>query len=147
MASMAVKWYGKALMAWANKEVDLLDDSIKVMLTTSSYTPDQDVHDYKDDVTNEVSGTNYTAGGQALANDTLTYTAGTNVLKYDADDLTLVNVTLSDVKNAVIYDDTPSTAATKPLIGYGVIDTAVAPNAGNLTVTWDSAGILTATAS
>lgn len=146
MASMPIKWFGKALIAWANKEVDLLDDTIKVMLTTSSYTPDQDTHDYKDDVTNEVSGTGYTAGGMQLANDTLTYTAGSNVLKYDADDVTWTTVTLTDVKNAVIYDDTPGTAATKPLIGFGVIDTAVNPNAGNLVITWDSAGLLTATA-
>lgn len=146
MATAAMKWYGQALIAWANKEVDLLDDSIKVMLCNSSYTPNQDTHDYKNDVTNEVSGTNYTAGGNALANDTLTYTAGTNVLKYDADDLTFATVTLSDVKNIVIYDSTPATDATRPLIAYGVIDTALAPNAGNLTITWDSAGIITATA-
>src|SRR5690348_1638843 len=102
MATAAMKWYGQALIAWANKEVDLLDDSIKVMLCTSSYTPDQDAHDYKNDVTNEVSGTGYTAGGAALANDTLTYTGGTNTLKYDADDLTFSTVTLTDVKNIVI---------------------------------------------
>lgn len=97
-------------------------------------------------MTNEVSGAGYTAGGQALANDTITYTAATNVWKYDADDVTWATVTLTDVKNAVIYDDTPATSATKPLIGYGVIDTAVAPNAGNLVITWDANGILTATA-
>lgn len=146
MASMPVKWFGKTILALANKEADLLDDSIKVMLTTSTFVPDQDVHDYKDDVLNEVSGTGYTAGGQALANDTLTYTAATNVAKYDADDVTWTTVTLTDVKNAVIYDDTPATAATKPLLFYGVIDTAVAPNAGNLVITWDAAGIATATA-
>jgi hypothetical protein len=32
------------------------------MLSTSSYTPDKD-HDYRNDVTSEVSGTGYTAGG------------------------------------------------------------------------------------
>ena len=48
-------------------------DTIKVMLTTSLYTPDQDTHDFKNDVTNEVTGTGYTAGGQALTNKTVTY--------------------------------------------------------------------------
>ena len=146
MASMPVKWFGLAMSAFANKEIDLLDDTIKVLLTTSAYTPNQDTHDYHNDVTNEVSGTGYTAGGQQLANDTITYNAGTNVWKYDADDVTWTTVTLSDVKNAVIYDDTPATSAAKPLIGYGVIDSAVAPNAGNLVITWDANGILTATA-
>lgn len=146
MATAAMKWYGQALIAWANKEVDLLDDAIKAMLCTSSYTPDQDAHDYKNDVTNEVVGTGYSAGGAALANDTLTYTGGTNTLKYDADDLTFSTVTLTDVKNIVLYDSTPATDATRPLIGYGIIDTALAPNAGNLSIVWDSAGILTAVA-
>lgn len=129
-----------------NKEADFPDDSWKVMLCNSSFTPDQDTMDYKDDVTNEVSGTGYTAGGQALANKTIGYTAGTNVVKLDADDVVWVTVTLSDVKNVVIYDDTPATAATKPLLGFGVIDTALNPNAGNLNLNFDSAGILTLTA-
>lgn len=40
-------------------------DTFKAMLVTASYTPDKDVHDRRDDITNEVSGTGYTAGGAA----------------------------------------------------------------------------------
>ncbi len=43
----------------------------RMMLTTSSYTPDKD-HDRRDDVTNEVVGAGYTAGGNVV---TLTVTA------------------------------------------------------------------------
>jgi hypothetical protein len=141
-----MKWAGKFPLALFNKEADWPDDSWKVMLANSSFSPDQDTLDYKDDVTNEVVGTGYTAGGQALANKTITYTAGTNVIKLDADDLVWTTVTLTDVKNVVLYDDTPGTAGTKPVMGYGIIDTAVAPNAGNLTLTFDANGILTMTA-
>lgn len=146
MATGTVKWYGKALIAWANKEVDLLDDTIKVALTTSTYSVDQDTHDYFDDVTNEVSGTNYTAGGATIANDTLGYTAGTNVLKYDGDDVSWASSTISNARRAVIYDSTPGADSTRPLIGFCSFDADVSTSAGTLTITWDSAGILTATA-
>lgn len=43
--------------------IDLDTDTFKVLLTTSSYTADKDAHDKRDDVTNEVSGTGYSAGG------------------------------------------------------------------------------------
>lgn len=37
----------------------------RMMLTTSAYTPDKD-HDKRNDVTNEVTGTGYTAGGNVV---------------------------------------------------------------------------------
>jgi hypothetical protein len=73
--AVTVIWFAKALSAIMNKEVDLLDDTIKLLLTTSSYSPNYDAHDYKDDVTSEVSGTGYTAGGLTLASKTFAYTA------------------------------------------------------------------------
>jgi hypothetical protein len=39
-------------------------DTFKVMLLTSTYTPNKD-HAKRSDLTNEVSGTGYTAGGNA----------------------------------------------------------------------------------
>ena len=81
MATGTMKWFGLAPKTLLAKEVDFLNDTIKGMLTTVTYVPDQDAHDYKSDVTNEVSGTGYTAGGATLANKTVTYTAGTNVGK------------------------------------------------------------------
>lgn len=38
-------------------------DTFRCMLVTSSYTPNKGTHNRRDDVTNEVSGTGYTAGG------------------------------------------------------------------------------------
>lgn len=146
MATVTIKHYGQWPIKALNEEIDFLDDTIKVLGTTSTHTPNQDTHEYHDDITNEVTGTNYTAGGVALTNKSIGYTAGTNVIKIDADDAVFTNVTISDFKNLHIYDDTPGTSATKPLIGFGVIDTALNPNAGNLTIAFDTAGILTLTA-
>lgn len=42
--------------------VDMDTDSFKVMLCTSTYTPSRN-HTKRSDITNEVSGTGYTAGG------------------------------------------------------------------------------------
>ena len=46
--------------------IDFDTDTFYAMLTTVTYAPDQDAHDRRDDVTNEVTGTGYTAGGQAV---------------------------------------------------------------------------------
>lgn len=138
--------YGKAPIAWLNKEVDLLDDTIKVALTTSSYTPDQDTHDYFNDVTNEVTGTGYVAGGTAIANDSLAYTAGTNTLKYDGDDVSWPSSTIT-ARTAVIYDATPGTDATRPLIAYQQSDGDIVSSSGTFTVQWNASGILTIVAS
>lgn len=139
-------FYGLAFKSAFNKEIDFDSDSIKVMLCTSAYTPDQDTHQYKSDVTSEVTGTGYTAGGEALTTASLTYTAGTNVLKLDADDVTWAGSTIT-ARYAVIYDSTPATDATRPLLAYVDFGADVSSSAGNFTITWDTAGIATVTVS
>ena len=144
---MAMVWAPLALTAAFNKEIDLLDDTIKMMFLSSAVAPVQDTLDYINDVVaNEVTGTNLPAGGLTIANDTITYTGGTNVWKYDADDISVGSVTASDLKYGILYDSTPGTDATRPVLAIGTIDSAVSPSAGTLSVTFDSAGILTATA-
>ena len=46
--------------------IDLDTNTIKVALVTRPIRPNQDAHDFFDDITNEVSGTGYTAGGASL---------------------------------------------------------------------------------
>ena len=60
---MASLIYNSAVDDMARGAIDFDTDTFKVMLVTSSYTPDKDTHDKRNDVTNEVSGTGYTAGG------------------------------------------------------------------------------------
>lgn len=57
--------------------INYASDSFKMMLVTSSYTPDKDTHDKRNDVTNEVTGTGYTAGGAAIT-PTVAAVDGTN---------------------------------------------------------------------
>lgn len=142
---MASKLYGQFVQAAFNKEVDWDSDTIKVALVTNAYTPDQDAHNYFDDVVaNEVTGTGYTAGGATLANKTNTYDSATNVIKLDADDVTWASSTIT-ARYAVIYDATPATNATRPLIGYVDFGSDQSSSNGNFTITWDSTGIVRVT--
>lgn len=139
------KTYGSVIAKAFNKEIDFDSDTIKVALLSSSYTPNQDTHDYFDDVSAyEVSGTGYTAGGATLANKSVTYTSGTNVTKFDADDVSWTSSTIT-ARYAVIYDST-GTAGTSALIGYVDFGSDQSSSSGTFSIVWDSAGIFTTTA-
>ena len=142
---MASKLYGSFIAKALNKEIDLDTDTIKVALLTSAYTPNQDVHDYFDDVVaNEVTGTGYTAGGATLTGKTVSYDAPTNTITFDADDVTLASSTIT-ARYAVVYDATPATNATRPLIGYVDFTSDQSSTNGNFTITWDATGIVKVT--
>ena len=139
---MASKLYGQFLQQALNKEIDWDTDTIKVALLSNSYTPDQDAHNYFDDVsTYEVTGTGYTQGGNTLANKTNTYNSATNVIVLDADDTTWSSSTIT-ARYAVVYDASPATNATKPLIGYVDFGSDQSSSNGNFTITWDATGIV-----
>lgn len=138
---MASKMYGNFLLKALNKEVDWDSDTIKVALVSSSYTPNQDSHDYWDDVVaNEVSGTGYTAGGQTLTSKTITYDSSSNVIVLDAADSVWASSTIT-ARYAVIYDDSGATNALKVLVGYVDFGSDQSSTSGNFTVTWDATGI------
>lgn len=138
-------WYGLGLKSLTEAKVNFTSDTIKVMLCTSSYTPNQDTHQYKSDVTNEVSGTGYTATGTTLTTKTNTYTTGTNTVALDADDVSWTTSTIT-ARYAVIYDATPATDATRPLLGYVDFGADVVSTAGTFTITWAAGGFLSVTA-
>ena len=143
---MASKLYGQFLSQALNKEIDWDTDTIKVALLTNSYTPDQDAHNYFDDVsTYEVSGaTGYTSAGITLTNKTNTYSGGTNTIVLDADDVTWSSSTIT-ARYAVVYDASPATNATRPLIGYVDFGSDQSSSNGNFTITWDATGIVRVT--
>jgi hypothetical protein len=145
MATGTFKFYGKVMISVWNKEIDFNTDVIKVAHSSVTHTPDQDAHDYFDDVTNEVTGTNVVAGGFTADNCTLTYTGGTNVFKLDHDDESIGSATATGIINSHWYDSSPGSDATRPLIGYVVWNTALSPNAGTLAINLDAAGLATIT--
>lgn len=64
---MASLIYNSAVRDGAVGNIDYDTDTFYSMLVTSSYSPNKDTHDKRDDVTNEVSGTGYSAGGHAVS--------------------------------------------------------------------------------
>lgn len=142
--AVTAKWYGKAFNSAFTKKIDLSADTIKVALCTSAYSVDQDAHDFFDDITNEVSGTGYTAGGATLGSPTLSYTGATNTFALDGADVSWPSSTIT-ARYAVIYDATPGTNATRPLLMYLDFGADVSTTAGTLNITWDAAGLCSVT--
>ena len=135
-----VKWYGSGALglfsATAARRVDWVTDTIKVALTTSTYTPNQDTHDFFNDVTNEITGLGYSAGGATLTSPTLTYDSASNTVRLDAADTTWSGATFT-ARKCVIYKDTGS-AATSPLLGYGDFGADVDVTNDTFTIQWDA---------
>jgi hypothetical protein len=120
--------------------VDLDDttaDRFKVMLVTSAYTPNFGTHDFKADVTNEVVGTGYSAGGESLTSVTLTQSAGT--ITFDADDVTWASSTIT-ARGAVVYDDS---LTDDPLIAYIDFGADKSSSAGDFVLSFNASGIFT----
>ena len=109
------KVYGKAMQAMVNKQVDFDSDTIKVALLKDTYTPNQDTHDYYDDLTNELTGGGYAL--QTLTSKTVTYDSGTNKVTFDCTDVTFAGLTATDIRYAVFFGDTGS-GSTSPLLCY-----------------------------
>jgi hypothetical protein len=63
----------------ARGAIDMDTDTFRMMLVTSAYTENQDTHTKRSDVTNEVTGTGYSAGG-ATTTVTVTKSTGANTV-------------------------------------------------------------------
>jgi hypothetical protein len=137
----SISFYNNATKDILDGTIDLDSDTIKVSLHASTYTPAV-THDFFDDLTNEVTGSNYTAGGATLGSTAVT-TVTTNDAMFDAADTTWSAHAsgFSTARYAVIYKST-GTDSTSPLIGY--IDfTTDQDNVNNdLTIKWNASGIL-----
>lgn len=101
----------------AARVIDFATNTLKIMLCSSSYSPDAATHACKNSVTNEVTGSGYTAGGITLTGATVTLSGGT--VTFDANDVTWFESVggFSNARYAVIYKDT-GIAATSTLFAY-----------------------------
>jgi hypothetical protein len=113
---MASLIYNSAVDDMARGAIDFDTDTFKVMLVTSSYTPNKDTHDKRDDVTNEVSGTGYTAGGVTSACTVTKDTANDRVtLSFAAVNWASSTIT---ARAAVIYKSRGGLASADELVCY-----------------------------
>jgi hypothetical protein len=135
---MASLIYNSFVDDMARGAIDLDADTFKVMLVTSSYTPNKDTHDKRDDVTNEVSGTGYTAGGVTSACTVTKDTANDRVtLGFAA--VTWASSTIT-ARGAVIYKSRGGASSADELVCYidfvsDVSSTASTFSLGSSTIT------------
>ena len=126
----------------ANGSINLATDAVKIMLVGSAYTPNIDTHTKRSDVTNEVSGTGYTAGGIALVNKTVTMNTTSDKGVFDADDLTISNATIT-ARGAVLYKARGGVSSADELIAYLDFGADITSTAGNFNIAFDANGIIT----
>jgi len=132
---MASGIYNRFKANLMNKELDLEADTIKGMLLDNSHSFVATHNTKSEIVANEISGTGYTAGGQALANKAVTQAAAT---KWDADDLSWTGT--FSAWHLALYDDTLAGDDLICSIDFGG-EKAVFSN--DFEIIWDSAGIIT----
>jgi hypothetical protein len=109
--------YGTFLKDLLGGVHNVVTDTDRVVLLTSSYTPNQDNHaTYADVIASEVTGAGYTAGGPVLTGKSVTYDTTANTATLAASSVTWTALTVS-TRYAVIYRYT-GTNSTSRLIGF-----------------------------
>ena len=115
-------WYAPAFIAAFSKLIDFTSETkINALLTTSSYTPNQDTHDRHNDITNQLSTANgYTAEdgtdtGLSLTSTTVTNT--NNVVTLDTVDPAWTSSGAGFTGRIIVLVDVSSgVSSTDPLI-------------------------------
>jgi hypothetical protein len=144
-------WLGD-LMSNVTSAIDLDTDVPKVALYGNTGTPNQDdtaAHNAYNGAggawvtANEVTDTNWAAGGRALSGITTHFADTAGVVWYDAADTAGAgNVTVANVYGVLVYDDTITTPVADLGMSYHAFSTQPAGvTAGTFTVVWDALGI------
>jgi len=133
--------------ASGNGAVNLTTLTLKAMVVTSGYTPNQNTHDFRDDLgATEVSGTGYTAGGNTLANvtDSVDGSGGVTV---DADDPAVWaqdGAGFSTGRRFVLYIARGGASSADELVGYSDDFGADKGNVeGDFSMTVNASGLFT----
>lgn len=140
MAVTAAGWFGLTLekMMIDTAAQSMEAETHKELMTTDTYTPDFTVHDFRADVTNEVAGANYTAGGVTVTTTEITLATGT--LTFDMADTVYTNVTVADAMAGVFYFNVGSAATDQLLILQDFV-TAASATAANFTIQHSGTGV------
>ena len=124
-----------------NFQIDFDDTTagrFKCMLVKAAYTPNFDTDSVFTDVSSEVSGTGYTAGGEVMTGITFAISGGT--ITWDAGDVTWTGSTITDARAAVIYN---TSEANKPLIAYVDFGGNFSTTSGTFQIVWNASGVFT----
>ena len=129
---MANIWYEAGLRAFANGDIDWVNDDIRASLIATAYTPSAAAHDFYDDVeANEIAD-----GAATLGSQTVTLAGVLN-----GTDAPFTGVTGTEVSYIVVSKYNATSSARQLLF---CIDTAGAnlpftPNGSDVTIQWSEA--------
>lgn len=127
----------KFFLDTAGQSLEAEDNNIT--LISDSATPNFDTMDFWDDlVANEVTGTNWAAGGVALTGTELTISSG--VLVFDATDVSVASTTITGAMAAVLRTSVGADA-TDQLVLLSDFVTAVTTVNGTFAINWHATGI------
>lgn len=130
---MASLIYNSALQDEATAAIDYDTDTFKVMLVTSTYVANKDTHTKRSNVTNEVTGTGYTAGGTAstvtvsavdTTNDRVTITFG--AVSWATSTIT--------ARGAVYYKSRGGVSSADELVAYDDFGSDIVSTAGTFSL-------------
>lgn len=148
-SAMFREWPSQALQVSGTGYTGLDSDTVKVSLYNNSITPDKDAAaastGYNTGAwanTNEVTDTNWGAGGLALSGKAFS-TPSSGILMFDATDLSHSGtVTLANVYGCLVYDDTISggTVADQG-VSYHYFGGGQSVTAGTFTIVWNANGL------
>lgn len=139
MANVTINNF-KVIAMDASAGIDWTVDTIKVSLHTSTLTPNPDTHTYFSDLTNEVSGTGYTAGGATLGTKTLTQDNTNDRGVADAADTTWTASTIT-ARYAAVYKST-GVSSTSPVIGIIDFGADKSSSATDFVIQYHASGIV-----
>jgi hypothetical protein len=129
---MASLIYNSAIDDMARGAIDFDTDSFKAMLVTSAYTPNKDTDLKRSAVTNEVSGTGYTAGGVACVCTVTKDTANDKVtLSFAAVSWASSTIT---ARALVIYKSLGGASSADALVAYNDFGSNVSSSGGTFSV-------------
>lgn len=103
--------YNRALLATFKGQIDWDGDSFKMALFGAGYTPDVDADEFRDDLSDEATGTGYDAGGKAV-DVSVTLDAANDRLAITIPQTEWVTTTIAGgYRYAVVYQDNGNAAA------------------------------------
>ena len=129
---MASLIYNSAIDDMARGAIDFDTDTFKALLVTSSYSPQKDTDLKRSAVTNEVTGTGYTAGGVTTACTVTKDTANDRVtLQFAAVSWATSTIT---ARALVIYKSRGGASSADELVAYNDFGSDVSSSGGTFSV-------------
>lgn len=133
---MADFTFNAAKVAIGSADISFAADTFKLLLVTSSYTPDQDAHDFRNDITNEVAnGNGYTTGGATLTGVSISVDNSGNRAIVEADDVTWSSSTIT-ARRAILYKSRGGASSADEVIFCYDFSSDKSSTNGNFTVAW-----------